>query len=691
MSDHHDQVASRGSTRWGCPILRIGRQLPAYSPLTLGAIIDSTLAAWLGRGREALDALGDELRARYAPSDLLLTDSGTSALRLALQAAHRQTGAPVALPAYTCFDVATAADGAGVPFVLYDLVPETLSPESDSLRRAFEAGARSAVVAHLYGVPVDIKAVQKVAGEFGAIIIEDAAQGSGCEWKGRPAGAHGTLGVLSFGRGKGMTGGRGGALLVNDPQLVAAVQEQWTAAVVPSPALGSVKDVALLKAQWLFGRPWLYWIPSQLLPSSELGETIYRRPHPIGGISALAAGVVSRTLRLVPDEIAHRRMAARWLRSRVTGVTHISPAEEWEAGWLRYPVILPGRAVEGVGPRHRAAGVMPGYPRALADLEGFGVRRLNPEEALEGARMLADRLVTFPTHRFRQSSESATSICIQGRRYMISRMWLEGMRLGASIAPRAPKLGIRRLLLPVSYWRSVEFAYVWKRLVLRPGARILDLGSPKDLALFLARARGYEVVATDILPSAIALSDRYARAYGRNGDGPGLVSSQIQDGRSLTYEDASFDAAYSVSVLEHIPDDGDSLAIRELMRVVRPGGVIVVTTPFDLVHRDTYVKMRVYERDFDGTRPVFFERHYDQETLERRLITPAGGRLADLEFWGEGRWRGEALLSRLGPLRTPLSPIEAPLASLLLRRMELDSPGGHPMAAFFTLERIKTG
>jgi len=383
----------------------LGRQLPAYSPLTLGAIVDSTLAAWLGRGREALEALEDELRARYAPSELLLTDSGTSALRLALQAAHRQTNAPVALPAYTCFDVATAADGAGVPFLLYDLVPETLSPEPGSLRRAFGAGARSAVIAHLYGVPVDLKAVQVVAGEFGAILIEDAAQGSGCEWKGRPAGAHGTLGVLSFGRGEGMTGGRGGALLVNDPQLVAAVQEQWTAAGAPSPPLGSVRDVALLKAQWLFGRPWLYWIPG-LLPFLELGETIYRRPHPIGGMSALAAGVVSRTLRLVPDEIAHRRTTARWLRSRMTGVTHISPAEDWEAGWLRYPVLLPGSATEHLNSKHRAAGVMRGYPRALADLEGFGGRCLNSQEFYGGARMLAERLVTYPTHRF--AGKSAT-------------------------------------------------------------------------------------------------------------------------------------------------------------------------------------------------------------------------------------------------------------------------------------------
>jgi len=378
--------------------MMLGRQLPAYSPLTLGAIVDSTLAAWLGRGREALDALGDELRARYAPSDLLLMDSGTSALRLAMAASHRQTGAPVALPAYTCFDVATAADGAGVPFLLYDLVPETLSPEPGSLRRAFGAGARSAVIAHLYGVPVDLKAVQVVAGEFGAILIEDAAQGSGCEWKGRPAGAHGTLGVLSFGRGKGMTGGRGGALLINDPQLVPAVREEWTAAGAPTPPLGSVQDVALLKAQWLFCRPWLYWIPANV-PFLGLGETVYRQPHQVGAISALAAGVVGRTLKLVPVEVAHRRATARQFRDRVTGVMHVSPAEDWEAGWLRYPVLLGRPAAELLGPTHRAEGVMRGYPKSLADLEGFGARRLNAEEILEGARRLADSLVTLPTHR----------------------------------------------------------------------------------------------------------------------------------------------------------------------------------------------------------------------------------------------------------------------------------------------------
>src|SRR5437899_8331244 len=149
-------------------------------------------------------------------------------------------------------------------------------------------------------------------------------------------------------------------------------------------------------------------------------------------------------------------------------------------------------------------------------------------------------------------------------------IWVAGLTVGLRTLRKAPVLGLKRLALPVSYWRSVEFAYVWRQLKQPAGARILDVGSPKDLAAMLARHKGYQVVATDILPEAVLLSRRYASAQRLEGQGPGHVHSEVQDGRALTYADGSFDAAYSVSVLEHIPDSGGSPAIRELIRVVRP-------------------------------------------------------------------------------------------------------------------------
>lgn len=265
-------------------------------------------------------------------------------------------------------------------------------------------------------------------------------------------------------------------------------------------------------------------------------------------------------------------------------------------------------------------------------------------------------------------------------------VWAAGVLVGLRTLRKEPVLGLKRLALPVSYWRSTEFAYVWRHLAQPAGARILDVGSPKDLAVMLARHRRYEIVATDILPEAVVLSRRYTRAQGLEGQGPGRVQSEVQDGRALTYPDGSFDAAYSVSVLEHIPDHGDSVAMGELIRVVRPGGVVVVTVPFDRRYRETFVHGPVYERRPVASEPIFFERHYDRETLGVRLLSFAATQVVEVSFWGEGLVRMEALLNRLGPLRLPLSPFEAILSTLLLRQVGPDGPG-HPMAAFFTLRR----
>jgi SAM-dependent methyltransferase len=265
-------------------------------------------------------------------------------------------------------------------------------------------------------------------------------------------------------------------------------------------------------------------------------------------------------------------------------------------------------------------------------------------------------------------------------------VWIAGLEIGLRSVAREPILGLKRIGLPVSYWRSREFAYVWRQLSAPPGARVLDVGSPKDLACMLARHRGYEVVSTDILPAEVELSRRSATAQGLAGKGPGKVRSELQDARSLSYPDSSFDAAYTVSVLEHIPDRGDSLALRELVRVVKPGGRVVVTTPYDRRYRETFVNGPVYERQQVGSEPVFFERHYDDGALSERLLTATSARVADVQYWGERAARVERFLGMLGRLRLAVLPLEALLATAFLHQLDPHT-AGHPMAVFFTLEK----
>jgi len=370
------------------------RQLPAYSPLPLAAV-GAGAAGLLAGAAEARARVVQSLQRTFAGAEVLLTDSGTTALTCAIRHAAGPD-APVALPAYACYDVATAADGAGPPVLLYDVDPATLAPDPASLRRALDGGARSVVLVHLYGVPVDPGPVRSAAGAAGAIVIEDAAQGAGASLGGRPLGAFGDVAVLSFGRGKGNTGGRGGALLAGGGRGGAVLAPSRADAAASSAGLGELVQLA---AQWLLGRPSLYVVPAAL-PFLRLGETVYHPPSPAGAMSAVAARALAVTLPLGEGEAELRRAnAGRLLERRGAGVTPVRVPAGGVAGYLRLPFVASAATrAAAASSEARALGIMPGYPLALCDLPGFAGRVVNRGDAFAGARTLAERLVTLPTH-----------------------------------------------------------------------------------------------------------------------------------------------------------------------------------------------------------------------------------------------------------------------------------------------------
>jgi dTDP-4-amino-4,6-dideoxygalactose transaminase len=372
------------------------RQLPVYSPLPLRAVAAGA-GGLIGGSASARADVTAALARTFDAAAVLLTDSGTGALALAIRGClARQPGASVALPAYGCYDLATAADGAGAPVVLYDLVPETLAPDPESLRSALERKVGVVVVVHLFGVPADPEPVRAAAARVGAWVIEDAAQGAGANLRGRRLGCFGDLSVLSFGRGKGNTAGRGGALLAHGAAAAALVDRARSECL---PSLRGVRELVQLKAQWLLGRPSLYAIPASL-PFLALGETVYHPAAPARTLSAVAARTLAATWVLGDGEARVRRAnAARLLTRAGKGLTRIAVPKGAEAGYLRLPFVAsPAVRAAAGAPEARALGVMPGYPGALGDLPGFASRVRNGEGVFFGARRLAQRLVTLPTH-----------------------------------------------------------------------------------------------------------------------------------------------------------------------------------------------------------------------------------------------------------------------------------------------------
>jgi perosamine synthetase len=366
-------------------------QLPAWSPLHLGALV-----AGIRPAGDALSRIARRIRSEYGSPGVILTASGTIALSLAFLAARRGIRPRVALPAWGCYDLMTAADVVDAEVLLYDLDPERLAPDRASLEAVLSSSVDVVVVAHWFGIPVDLDPILALAGRHQVRVVDDAAQGVGASFQGRPVGASGDFGILSFGRGKGRTGGAGGALMLNS----AEAAKLWETAAVPVNGPGPFPALAL-GAQWALGRPAWFGIPKRL-PFLRLGETVYRSPPSIRSMAPRSAAVLDLEWDAALREADTRAARAeRWRASLPRGpdLQHITVDVRAHPGWLRCPIRATGRAAAFLAsPAATVHGVARGYPRILADLPVNSGRIANLREEFVGAKRLARELFTLPTH-----------------------------------------------------------------------------------------------------------------------------------------------------------------------------------------------------------------------------------------------------------------------------------------------------
>lgn len=377
-------------------------QPPAHSPLSLGALAGAA-RVWL-TGVDPRADLERLLRREYDAERVVLTASGTHALQLALEGAREAgPGARVALPAFSCFDLVTAAVGAGTEMVFYDLDPETLEPDWPSFRRALDTpGLRAVVAAPLFGRPFPWDRIRGAAEAAGVSLIEDAAQGIGSSWRGRPAGSLGSASVLSFGRGKGWTGGGGGALLLRGDAVSWTISERAD----PPPAAPLLGRSA---AQWLLGRPALYGLPSRI-PALGLGETPYHPPTRPAGLSRVSAGLALATRAAALQAADVRRANARALLEALGPGSEGEAGSAWDPGcsYLRLPVRLPAGMDTFADPaRALRLGIIASYPRPLPHVSAARARSVasTRDGGWPGAETLARELVTLPTHGFLTASD----------------------------------------------------------------------------------------------------------------------------------------------------------------------------------------------------------------------------------------------------------------------------------------------
>jgi dTDP-4-amino-4,6-dideoxygalactose transaminase len=143
-------------------------------------------------------------------------NSGTAALQLALMAGGVGAGDEVIVPVNTFFATAEAVSTAGAKPVFLDVDPVSYTIDVPSIEAAITPRTRAIVPVHLYGQAAELDKILAIAKRHGLLVIEDAAQAHGAEYKGRRVGAIGDAGCFSFYPGKNLGAyGEGGALVTN--------------------------------------------------------------------------------------------------------------------------------------------------------------------------------------------------------------------------------------------------------------------------------------------------------------------------------------------------------------------------------------------------------------------------------------------------------------------------------------------
>ncbi|HAR67964.1 MAG TPA: transcriptional regulator [Lentisphaeria bacterium] len=173
-----------------------------------------------------VEGLEADVCAYTGASHAVGVSSGTDALVAALMVAGVRAGDEVIVPTYTFFATAGSVYRLGATPVFVDVEADTLNVSAAAIEAAITSKTRAIIPVHLFGQCADMDPIMELASRHDLIVIEDAAQAIGAEYKGRQAGTMGHYGCFSFFPSKNLgCFGDGGMVVTNDTATATLLQQ----------------------------------------------------------------------------------------------------------------------------------------------------------------------------------------------------------------------------------------------------------------------------------------------------------------------------------------------------------------------------------------------------------------------------------------------------------------------------------
>jgi len=191
---------------------------PVIVPVTFKEIAIAIKDSAIG-GKDIIVEFEKEISAYNNCEHSIVTYSGRTALYVLLKAYGLKKGDEVIMPAYMCETVSQMLLDKGLKLNFVDIDPYTYNIDIDNLIERTTINTKAILAVHMFGNPCEMQAIMDIAQEKGSIVIEDAAQAMGAEYKNKKVGTIAEAGFFSFGRGKPITAMGGGAIVTNNENI----------------------------------------------------------------------------------------------------------------------------------------------------------------------------------------------------------------------------------------------------------------------------------------------------------------------------------------------------------------------------------------------------------------------------------------------------------------------------------------
>lgn len=165
---------------------------------------------WISSEGPFVKRFEEEFATRMGRKYGIAVSNGSVALDAAVVALKIGPGDEVILPTFTIISCAAAIVRAGAKPVVVDCDRQTWNMDVSQIEAKITPKTKAIMVVHIYGLPVNMEPVLKLADKYGLHVIEDAAQMHGQTFQGRPCGSFGDISTFSFYPNKHITTGEGG-------------------------------------------------------------------------------------------------------------------------------------------------------------------------------------------------------------------------------------------------------------------------------------------------------------------------------------------------------------------------------------------------------------------------------------------------------------------------------------------------